>query len=150
MFSLLAAMSDYTAALLGSEAETAEQRVWFLRGYVCGRNFDMDFDDADDVLESSEPFNPFQEKPMSETETAAPAATASSAKSVLDEITKVVNTLAPLVEQFAALVPVAGADIKLGLACLQGGVDAADASVDAGASVSATILATLKGALAGL
>jgi hypothetical protein len=144
-------MSDYDAALLDSEAATVEQRVWFLRGYVCGRQFGMDFDDADDVLESSEPFNPFQEKPMSETETAAPAAsTTSSAKAVLDEITKVVNTLAPLVEQFAALVPVAGADIKLGLACLQGGVDAADASVDAGASVAATILATLKGALAGL
>ncbi len=114
----------------------------------------MNWADVPDLFESKPLPNPFTKGvPVADATSAAPAAPAAAprtAKNVLDEIRKVVDTVEPLVAEFSGLVPVAGADIKIGLACLKGGVDAADDDVDQGASTGATILAALKGALAGL
>ena len=114
----------------------------------------MNWNDVPDLFESSPPY---QEAPKMNETNALPAvvlpstaAAPSNAKATLDKVRGIVDSLEPDVAAFASLVPVAGADLKLGLAALKGALDAADSSVDQGASAGAVILAALKGALAGL
>ena len=69
----------------------------------------------------------------------------------LDEARKLVDELAGVSETIASLVPVVGTDIKIAVAALKSGLDAADTAADSpSGTIAQVIIAAIKGAVAGV